>query len=580
MQQNSTEPDLAWDVPTTTESAPPRRRRKGWLYGFLGTLAVLLAAYVGLAYYLSTVVPGSAFVGGVDVGGTSPAEAERRVVSEIATLEAQPVTVSLEGESFELDPDRAGLRIDADATLEGLTRFTLDPRAIVQHISGTMEREFVLAVDQEALTKAVSAGAATVDRDPVEGKVDLVEGKVDVVEPVPGLAMDVAGTTDRILEVWPGERELEAAGGPVEPETPAATFAAFQTDFAEKAFAGPLTVKVGEESFEVPPEQVTSFLKVTVADGAITPEVDEEALTPVLEEAGETAGVLKEPKDARVTFSGTTPSVEPSRTGVDIKVEGQGEAVLAALTADDRAVTFEPVVTEPKFTTETAQATLPKERISSFTSNYTPAPRARNIQTAARALNGTYVPPGAQFSLNRVLGKRTPERGYVQAGTIVNDRIVDNYGGGVSQVSTTVYNAAYFAGVEFNEFRAHSFYISRYPEGREATLDWNSIDNRWTNNTKGGILIRAWADDYSITVEFWGTKTFDVSTVKSPRRNIVQPREIVDDSPRCVTQIPQPGFDVTVTRIIKQNGREIKRENVHTHYDPQNKVTCTHPNAH
>src|SRR5690606_2103452 len=297
MQQNTTEPDLAWDVPTTTESAPPRRRRKGWLYGFLGTLVVLLAAYVGLAYYLSTVVPGSAFVGGVDVGGTSPAEAERRVASQIATLEAQPVTVSLEGESFELDPDRAGLRIDADATLEGLTRFTLDPRAIVEHSSGTTERDCVPAVDQEALTKAVSAGAATVDRDPVEGTVDLVEGEVDVVEPVPGLAVDVAGTTDRILEVWPGERELEAAGGPVEPETPAAAFAAFRTDFVEKALAGPLTVKVGEESFEVPPEQVASFLKVTVADGAITPEVDEEALTPVLEEAGETAGVLKEPKD-------------------------------------------------------------------------------------------------------------------------------------------------------------------------------------------------------------------------------------------------------------------------------------------
>src|SRR5690606_35929910 len=138
----------------------------------------------------------------------------------------------------------------------------------------------------------------------------------------------------------------------------------------------------------------------------------------------------------------------------------------------------------------------------------------RRVLFRSRALNGTYVAPGGQFSLNQAIGRRTAERGYVQAGTIVNDRIVDNYGGGVSQVSTTVYNAAYFAGVEFNEYRAHSFYISRYPEGREATLDWNSIDNRWTNNTKGAILVRAWADDYSITVELWGTKTFDVETVK------------------------------------------------------------------
>src|SRR5690606_34078496 len=127
MQQNSTEPEVAWDVPTE-ESAHPRRRRRGWLYGFLGTLALLVAAYVGGAYYLSTVVPSSAKVGGVDVGGTSPAEAERRVESAIAKFESQPVTVSVEEKSFELDPDRAGLRIDTDATLAGLTQFTLDPR--------------------------------------------------------------------------------------------------------------------------------------------------------------------------------------------------------------------------------------------------------------------------------------------------------------------------------------------------------------------------------------------------------------------------------------------------------------------
>lgn len=577
MQQNYTEPQLDWDA--QSEPAQPRRRRRGWLYGFLATVVVLLAAYVGGAYYLSTVVPSSARVGGVDVGGTSPAEAQRRVESEIASLESQPVAVTVEGETFELDPDRAGLHIDTDATLAGLTGFTLDPRALYEHLWGTLERDFVLDLDQDALAKAIGAGAASIDRDPVEGTVALAEGQVTIVDPVEGLAVDVPQTTERVAAAWPTQREIDGVGGPVQPETPASAFAAFKTDFADKALAGPLTVKVGESSFEIPAEQVSAFLTVTVADGEITPAVDEEAMIPLFEAAGEAAEVLKDPRDARVTFSGTQPSVQPSQTGVDVTLEGQGAAVLTALTGAERALTLEPVVTQPTFTTEKAQATLPKGRISSFTSSYTPAPRARNIQVAARALNGTYVPPGGQFSLNRALGQRTPERGYVQAGTIVNDRIVDNYGGGVSQVSTTVYNAAYFAGVEFNEFRAHSFYISRYPEGREATLDWNSIDNRWTNNTKGGILVRAWADDYSITVELWGTKTFDVESVKGPRRNIVQPREIVDNSPRCVTQYPQPGFDVTVTRIIKQDGREIKRENVSTHYDPQNKVTCTHPDA-
>jgi vancomycin resistance protein YoaR len=559
--------------------AVPRRSRRPVLI-LLGTLVLLAAAYVGLAYHLSTTVPSNAVVGGVDVGGQSPERATELVESRVATIESQPVVVAVGEESFELDPDRSGLRIDTDATLEGIARFTLDPRALWEHLSGSFQRDFVLAVDEDALSKAVTAAAETIDRDPVEGTVEFADGGVAVVEPVDGLAVDVPGTTDRIVAAWPAQRSVEGAGGPVEPDTPAAAFAAFRSDFADKALAGPLTVRVGEDTFAVPADAVATALGATVADGSVTPTVDESALTPLVEAAGEEAGVLREPRDARVSFSGTQASVEPSRTGVAVDLQGQGEAVLAALVAEDRTLAIDPVVTEPELTTERANATLPQGRISTFTTFYT-AGQARNtnIKIAASRLNGTYVPPGGQLSLNQILGQRTPDKGYVEAGIILNGRLADSYGGGISQLSTTLYNAAYFAGVEFNEFRAHSFYIPRYPEGREATLSWGTIDQRWTNTTDGGILVRASATDTSVTVELWGIKTFDVESVKGPRRNIVQPDSIVDDEPECVTQTPMVGFDVTVTRIIKQNGRELKRENVSTHYDPEDKVTCTHPDS-
>ncbi|HHU08832.1 MAG TPA: hypothetical protein GXZ60_02270 [Intrasporangiaceae bacterium] len=559
---------------------PPTRRRRGFLVGFLGALLLLAGAYVGVAYYLSTKVPATATVGGVDVGGLSPEAAAAKVESEVAKLESEPVKVTVAEESFTLDPDRSGLRIDTAATLDGLTGFTLDPRALYDHVSGSFERDFVLKIDQDALSKAVSGAAAGIDKDPVEGTVAFTDGKLDIVEPVDGLAVDVAGTTERISAVWPHQRDIEGAGGPVGPRTPATAFAAFKSEFADKALAGPLTVKVGEDSFEIPAAQVVTALSATVADGAVTPAVDEEVLTPLVEEAGEESGVLRDPKDAKVTFSGTEASVAPSQTGVSIAVAGQGDAVLAALRTDERTLTLEPVVTQPKFTTEQAKATLPKGKISGFTTYYGAGQsRNTNIKIAANRINGTYVPPGGTFSLNGTLGQRTPDKGYVKAGIILNGRLSDSYGGGISQVSTTLYNAAYFAGVQIDEFRAHSFYIPRYPEGREATVSWGTIDNRWTNNTKGGILVRAWATDTAVTVEFWGTKTFDVESVKGPRRNIRQPRTIVDDKPGCVTQSPMVGFDVTVTRIIKQNGREVKRENITTHYDPEDKVTCTHPNS-
>ena len=577
MQRTDPETEPAWGKPQTS-AATSRRRR--WLPGIVAGVLVLVGAYVGLAYYLSLTVPPNAVVGGVDVGGQSPEEAARLVESEAARLESEPVVVTVADASFELEPDRSGLRIDTDATLDGIATFTLDPRAIYEHLSGSFERDFVLTIDEGALTAAVTTAAEAVDRAPVEGTVAFADGAVQVVEPVEGLAVDVPGTTQRVAAAWPMENALEGAGGPVEPETPASVFAAFTTDFADKALAGPLTVRVGEGAFEVPPAQVSAALGATVADGAITPTVDEEALAGIVEAVGAEAGVLREPKDARVTFSGTEASVEPSQTGVAVSVTDQGEALLAALTAEDRSLALEPVVTEPKLTTEQARATLPKERISTFTTNYAAGQaRVTNIKVAVRRLNGTYIPPGGQLSLNGILGQRTPDKGYVKAGIILNGRLSDAYGGGISQVSTTLYNAAYFAGVEFNEFRAHSFYIPRYPEGREATVSWGSIDQRWTNNTSGGILVRAFASDTAVTVELWGTKTFDVESIKGPRRNIVQPGAIVDDKPTCVTQSPMPGFDVTVTRIIRKNGAEVKRENVSTHYDPEDKVTCTHPDA-
>ena len=577
MQRTDLETDPTWDDPETGAD-PPRRRR--WLIGLVAGLVVLAGAYVGLAYYLSLTVPANAVVGGVDVGGQSPEEAAELVESEAARLESEPVTVSVADARFELDPDRAGLRIDTDTTLEGIARFTLDPRAVYEHLSGAFERDFVLAVDEEALTAAVTAAAESVDRDPVEGMVEFTDGAVEIAEPVDGLAVDVAGTTERVVAAWPGERSIEGVAGPVAPETPAEAFAAFRTDFADKALSGPLTVQVGEGTFEVPAERVASALGASVAGGAITPTVDEEALTAIVEEEGEEADVLRDPRDARVTFSGTEAAVEPSRTGVAVDVAGQGEALLTALTAENRTLALEPVVTQPELTTEKARETLPKERISTFTTYYAAGQsRVTNIKVAVRRLNGTYVPPGGQLSLNGILGQRTPDKGYVKAGIILNGRLSDAYGGGISQVSTTLYNAAYFAGVEFNEFRAHSFYIPRYPEGREATISWGTIDQRWTNNTRGGILVRAFASDTAVTVELWGTKTFEVESVKGPRRNIVQPQTIVDDEPGCVNQSPMVGFDVTVTRIIRQNGSEVKRENVSTHYDPEDKVTCTHPDS-
>ena len=224
----------------------------------------------------------------------------------------------------------------------------------------------------------------------------------------------------------------------------------------------------------------------------------------------------------------------------------------------------------PTFTTDIAKKTLPKEKISSFTTYFQPGqPRVHNIKLASRVINGTYVPPGEQFSMNAVLGQRTAAKGYVEAGIIRNGRAAESVGGGISQVSTTIFNASFFAGVELDAWTPHYYYISRYPEGREATISWPDLHNKFTNTTDGGILIQVATTDTSITVSYWGTKKYDVTATKSARYDIVQPKKYDDDGPDCLNQSPVVGFKVDIGRIFKQGGKVVKTAEVHDDLPPR-----------
>ena len=104
--------------------------------------------------------------------------------------------------------------------------------------------------------------------------------------------------------------------------------------------------------------------------------------------------------------------------------------------------------------------------------------------------NNTVVEPGQTFSLNDKLGPRTPEKGYVKAPILVDDGFGEDYGGGISQLTTTLYNAVFFGGYVDVEHLPHHFYISRYPMGREATIVFPYVDLKFRNDTQHGVLIR------------------------------------------------------------------------------------------
>jgi len=540
----------------------------------LGVLLLLTLGYIGAASALADQVPFNSTIGGVSVGGMGSEAAVAKLEEEFAGRATAPIEVSA-GEAFDtLEPAAAGLAVDAAGSVADVTGFSLAPSRMWQHIVGAGRVSVDSAVDDAALTAALTDLASRVDTAPVDGAVTFVAAVPQAVTPVPGQRVDVAAAASLLSESW-----LTAAQPIAIPTTevpPAADQAAVDEALTQAAsvVSGPVTVRAGGRDVSVAPALFADSLSYAPdGSGGLELQADGAVLRDVvlsLDPAVETA-----PVNASVSLENGAPVIVPAVNGVVLDPAVLAAAVTTAL-ADDRVALVEATGEEPEITTAEVEALGIKEVVSTFSTPFpNNAARTENLRLATATITGTIVMPGEEFSLNEALGERTAAKGYGEAGAISNGRYVSDIGGGVSQVSTTLYNATFFAGLEDVTHKPHSFYISRYPEGREATLNWDPrVENKFRNNTDFGILIQAYVADGQITVTYWSTKVWDVESVTSQRSNFRSPETIYDTTSGCEAHESSIGFDVSVTRIWKQGGVEVDRETKTTTYLAAPTVIC------
>ena len=290
--------------------------------------------------------------------------------------------------------------------------------------------------------------------------------------------------------------------------------------------------------------------------------------------------------DARFVVDGARVHIAPARPGKRLDGESIAASLVGNLSARAHRARF--VVAQPKLTTAAAARLRITERVSEFTTNYPCcAPRVTNIKRAAALLDGTIILPGKEFSLNGALGKRTLEKGFVSAPQIFNGRFEDAVGGGISQVATTLFNAAFFSGIKLVAHRAHQFYISRYPMGREATVSWGGPELIFRNDWPAAILMKLTATDSGITVGFYSTKLgrrvttttsepYDPTTPKTVTvTNAALPpgaREVVQDA-------GDGGFTVDYTRQVYRNAKRIRNEHYTVEYDAKDEIVEVGPSS-
>jgi len=245
-------------------------------------------------------------------------------------------------------------------------------------------------------------------------------------------------------------------------------------------------------------------------------------------------------------------------------------------------------VVEPEFTTEDAEALAITEQVSEFTTYFPYAAyRNTNIGRAAEIIDGTIVGPGETFSLNGTVGERTAENGFTTGFIISNGIFKEDLGGGVSQMATTTFNAAFFAGMTDVEHKPHSFYIDRYPVGREATVAWPSVDLRFRNDTPYGVLIHAHLTPSTpssqgvVTVRMFSTQYWDITTKTGERYHFTSPETRTLDTKDCYPNTGYGGFDVDIWRYWRRVGSDAveRTEKMHTTYIPSDTVICKPPGS-
>ena len=265
----------------------------------------------------------------------------------------------------------------------------------------------------------------------------------------------------------------------------------------------------------------------------------------------------------------------PARTGTGVDDDSLADGVVSALESADRTAQLELERVEPDLTTAEAKDLGVTEQVSTFTQWFPYAAyRVTNIGVASSKINGTLLEPGETFSMNGVVGERTPENGFVKGYVIEGGRLVEDYGGAVSTITTAMWHTAFYAGMTRLEQRAHGFWISRYVAGLEATVSWGFLDLKFRNDTPYGVYITSSLTDSSVTVSMWSTKYWDIKAEFGPRTNPTTAGTIYDTSDTCVPQEGVGGFDITVTRVWSRDGKVVKREELPTHYDAAPTVIC------
>ncbi len=541
---------------------------------------MLFLTLVGLAFAgsRSTLSAGTT-IAGIDVGGLSRGDALRVLTARAAAVEEKPLIFTAGGQRFGLTASQLGVVSNWRGAVSAATDGGFAPvrgyKRLWRRLVGNDVTPKVEAYDAGVAYK-IGQIATAIDRKGIDAKLVRKGLSIQVAAEQPGRRLDRAAAAPIVIEALAGFDRSAKVVLPVEATAPGVG-AGELADAAAKArtaLSAPIRLTSGATRWRVPRWRIASLLQLPAAgktDVAIAGGEAEAYLERLA------ATVARKPEDAhfQVTASGAI-AIKPSEPGLALDLAATAEAIAAAaFSVVDRTAELVVSVAQPARTTEVARGMGIESVVSSYTTTYGGTPgRLNNVQLVAKLIDGTLIKPGGTFSFNQTTGERTVAKGFQEAPVIINGELRNGLGGGICQVSTTVFNAAFEGGLPIDRRANHALYIDHYPLGRDATVNYPDLDLQFSNDTDHWLLLRTFVGSGSLTVNLYGTPVDRrVEATAEPLR-VTGPVPVKEtDDPtlakgkRAVEEFGTPARSTSVHRLVyDKNGKLLYDDTWRSYY--------------
>lgn len=500
--------DKLWKL---LESDPKydKNGRRGWrIAGPIIIVCAIIAVLIAADFALNSGrIYWGVEVGTVQLGGKTPAEA-REAVEERTTGALKEFDFT-GPEEFKFTAGEMGVDFDVAASVDkayqvgrqGSVLDRLKERA--QGLLGTVYVEPVVDYQPEVARGKVENLAARLNQQPVEATVEIIGSEVQTSDSARGYKMNVPATVENVngaVEDMTGD--VKIVGKILKPEI-TTTEARKAAEKIRAATSGDVTFTAEGQQWTLTPADVGWTLDVTKNDGGLKVKVNTDRLKQAL--GNVYAALTIEPQEAVYDLSGPEISVIPSETGRRVEEKKLLNAVEEGIFEGKREYQVPLVTAQPELTTSEANRLKPTELLGSYRTNYSIVPdngeRTENLQIASGAVNGVMVAPGEIFSMNDTVAGYD----YNSTKVIVNGRETKADGGGLCQVTSTLYMAANFAGLDVVERHPHYAQLPYIRPGLDATIWFGALDMKFENTTEGYLLLREYvSSDGYIYAEIYG----------------------------------------------------------------------------